>query len=119
MMRELVQDLSPNQQNIIWLQRNPDGRGYKPRKVTARTKKERIKRQMFAKLRTAKHMKTAVSTDSASVEFESKVQRIARVRHYGLRDRISCKRPEVRYTEWRLLGINGSTLELVNEDLIR
>lgn len=65
MMRELAQELRRNQQNNIRLQRNPDGSGYEPRKVTARTKKGRIKRQMFAKLRTAKYLKTAASADSA------------------------------------------------------
>ncbi len=61
---------------------------------------------MFAKLRTTKYLKTAASADSASVQFEGKVQRIARVHHYGLRDRVSRKGPEVRYAERRLLGVN-------------
>ncbi|GIZ19868.1 phage virion morphogenesis protein [Citrobacter europaeus] len=119
MMRELAQELRRNQQNNIRLQRNPDGSGYEPRRIMTRSKKGRIKRQMFVKLRTAKYLKTTATADSASVEFAGQVQRIARVHHYGLRDRISRKGPEVRYTERRLLGINGSTLELVNEGLIR
>lgn len=106
MMRELAQELRRNQQNNIRLQRNPDGSGYEPRKVTVRTKKGRIKRQMFSKLRTAKYLKTADSADSASVQFERRVQRIARVHHYGLRDRVSRKGPKIRYAERRLLGIN-------------
>ncbi|MBF4113339.1 phage virion morphogenesis protein [Enterobacter cloacae] len=109
MMRELAQELSRNQQNNIRLQRNPDGSGYEPRKVTARTKKGRIKRQMFAKLRTTKYLKTAASADSASVQFAGKVQRIARVHHYGLRDRVSRKGSRVRYAERRLLGFNNKT----------
>lgn len=72
MMRELAQELRRTQQQNIRLQRNPDGTGYEPRKVTARTKKGRIKRQMFSKLRTAKYLKTAASADSASVQFEGK-----------------------------------------------
>lgn len=118
MMRELAQELRRNQQNNIRLQRNPDGSGYEPRKVTARTKKGRIKRQMFAKLRTAKYLKTAASADSASVQFEGAVQRIARVHHYGLRDRISRKGPEVRYKERRLLGINTNTEERIKYSLL-
>ncbi|EIB3353225.1 phage virion morphogenesis protein, partial [Salmonella enterica] len=106
MMRELAQELRRNQQNNIRLQRNPDGSGYEPRKVTARTKKGRIKRQMFSKLRTAKYLKTAANVDSASVQFAGKVQRIARVHHYGLRDRVSHKGPWIRYEERRLLGNN-------------
>ncbi|MBZ8700929.1 phage virion morphogenesis protein, partial [Escherichia coli] len=107
MMRQLAQELRRTQQQNIRMQRNPDGSGYEPRRVTARSKKGRIKRQMFAKLRTTKYLKTAASADSASVQFEGKVQRIARVHHYGLRDRVSRKGPDVRYAERRLLGINN------------
>lgn len=119
MMRELAQDLRRNQQNNIRLQRNPDGSGYEPRKVTARTKKGRIKRQMFSKLRTAKYLKTAASADSASVQFEGKVQRIVRVHHYGLRDRVSRSGPEVRYAERRLLGVNSEVNLLTRDHLMR
>ncbi|STO65190.1 phage tail protein [Escherichia coli] len=99
------------------MQRNPDGSSYEPRRVTARSKKGRIKRQMFAKLRTTKYLKTAASADSASVQFEGKVQRIARVHHYGLRDRVSRKGPEVRYAERRLLGVNDD-VEAMTRDMI-
>lgn len=116
MMRELAQELRRNQQKNIRLQRNPDGSSYEPRRVTARSKKGRIKRKMFTKLRTAKYLKTVASADSASVQFAGKVQRIARVHHYGLRDRISRKGPEVRYAERRLLGINNS-IERITTDL--
>lgn len=119
MMRELAQQLRRNQQNNIRLQRNPDGTGYEPRKVTARTKKGRIKRQMFLKLRTAKYLKTAASADSASVQFEGKVQRIARVHHYGLRDRVSRNGPEIYYAERRLLGINDVTKLSIRDTLLR
>ncbi|WP_410779829.1 phage virion morphogenesis protein, partial [Klebsiella quasipneumoniae] len=77
MMRELAQQLRRSQQNNIRMQRKPDGTAYEPRRVTARTKQGRIRRQMFAKLRTAKYLKAIASPDSASVEFESRVQRIA------------------------------------------
>lgn len=115
MMRELAQELRRNQQQNIRLQRNPDGSSYEPRKVTARTKKGRIKRQMFSKLRTVKYLKTAASADSASVEFSGQVQRIARVHHYGLRDRINRKGPLVHYASRNLLGFNDRMLELAKE----
>ncbi|MGA4469595.1 phage virion morphogenesis protein [Enterobacter hormaechei] len=118
MMRELAQELRRNQQNNIRLQRNPDGSGYEARKVTARTKKGRIKRQMFAKLRTAKYLKTAASADSASVQFTGKVQRIARVHHYGLRDRVSRNGPQVQYSERKLLGYSDTTYKIVINALI-
>lgn len=117
MMRELAQELRRNQQNNIRLQRNPDGSRYEPRKVTARTKKGRIKRQMFTKLRTAKFLKTAASADSASVQFAGRVQRVARVHHYGLRDRVSRNGPDVRYAERRLLGLNKNIKDSINDIL--
>ncbi|WP_048977893.1 phage virion morphogenesis protein, partial [Enterobacter asburiae] len=85
----------------------------------ARSKKGRIKRQMFAKLRTTKYLKTAATADSASVQFEGKVQRIARVHHYGLRERVSRRGPEVRYAERRLLGINNGVEAMVKDTLFK
>jgi len=117
MMRELAQELRRNQQQNIRLQRNPDGSAYEPRKVTARTKKGRIKRQMFAKLRTAQYLKTSARADSASVQFVGKVQRIARVHHYGLRDRVSRNGADVRYAERRLLGLNKNVKDSINDIL--
>nr|WP_201747484.1 phage virion morphogenesis protein [Enterobacter cloacae] len=112
MMRQLAQELRRSQQQNIRLQRNPDGSSYEPRRVTARSKKGRIKRQMFAKLRTTKYLKTAASSDSASVQFDGSVQRIARVHHYGLRERINRNGPIVRYASRNLLGFNDRILAL-------
>ena len=104
MMRELAQELRRNQQKNIRLQLNPAGSGFEPRRVAARSKKGRIKRQMFAKLRTNKYLKTAATADYACVYFDGKVQRIACVHHYGLRDRVSRRGLKVQYPERRLLG---------------
>ncbi|MGM9459917.1 phage virion morphogenesis protein [Enterobacter hormaechei subsp. xiangfangensis] len=117
MMRLLAQELRRSQQQNIRLQRNPDGTAFEPRRVTARSKKGRIKRQMFAKLRTTKYLKTAATADSASVQFDGKVQRIARVHHYGLRDRVRRNGPEARYPARRLLGVNDE-VETVTRDTL-
>lgn len=119
MMRHLAQELRRSQQQNIRLQRNPDGTAFKPRRVTARSKKGRIKRQMFAKLRTTKYLKTAATADSARVQFDGKVQRIARVHHYGLRDRVRRNGPEVHYAERRLLGINSYQVHLLSDAILR
>ncbi|MCK7434412.1 phage virion morphogenesis protein [Enterobacter asburiae] len=119
MMRQLAQELRRSQQQNMRLQRNPDGTGFEPRRVTARSKKGRIKRQMFAKLRTTKYLKTAATADSASVQFDGKVQRIARVHHYGLRDRVRRNGPEAQYPARRLLGINDVIEELTRDTLLR
>nr|DAH81334.1 MAG TPA: virion morphogenesis protein [Caudoviricetes sp.] len=119
MMRQLAQELRRSQQQNIRLQRNPDGTAFEARRVTARSKKGRIKRQMFAKLRTTKYLKTAATANSASVLFDGKVQHIARVHHYGLRDRVRRNGPEVRYPARRLLGKNGYIEDLIKETFIK
>ncbi|QCT18526.1 phage virion morphogenesis protein [Jejubacter calystegiae] len=119
MMREVAQQLRRIQQKNIQRQRNPDGSVWEPRRMTARSKKGRIRRQMFAKMRTARYLKTTASADAASVEFASKVQRIARVHHYGLRDRVTRNGPEVRYPERRLLGVNNETEVNIRDILLR
>lgn len=119
MMRQLAQELRRSQQQNIRLQRNPDGTAFEARRVTARSKKGRIKRQMFAKLRTTKYLKTAATADSASVQFDGKVQRIARVHHYGLRDRVRRNGPEARYPARRLLGVNDEVETITSDTLLR
>ncbi|MEY7151981.1 phage virion morphogenesis protein [Enterobacter cloacae] len=119
MMRQLAQELRRSQQQNIRLQRNPDGTAFEPRGVTARSKKGRIKRQMFAKLRTTKYMKTAATADSARVQFDGKVQRIARVHHYGLRDRVRRNGPEARYPSRRLLGVNDEVETITRDTLLQ
>ncbi|MEG5946845.1 phage virion morphogenesis protein [Enterobacter kobei] len=119
MMRQLAQELRRSQQQNIRLQRNPEGTTFEPRRVTARSKKGRIKRQMFAKLRTTKYLKTAATADSASVQFDGKVQRIARVHHYGLRDRVRRNGPEARYPARRLLGVNDEVETITRDTLLR
>ena len=119
MMRQLAQELRRSQQQNIRLQRNPDGTAFEARRVTARSKKGRIKRQMFAKLRTTKYLKTAATADSASVQFDGKVQRIARVHHYGLRDRVRRNGREARYPARRRLGVNDEVETITRDTLLR
>lgn len=74
---------------------------------------------MFAKLRTAKYLKTAASADSAGVQFAGKVQRIARVHHYGLRDRVRRNGPEILYSKRHLLGINSEVVSITHDIFYR
>jgi phage virion morphogenesis protein len=118
MLREVARDVRRIQQNNITLQRSPDGTAWEPRRVTARTKPGRIRRKMFAKLKTAKYLKAQANANMAEITFIPAVQRLARVHHYGLRDRINNRGTEVNYAERRLLGINSETEKMVEEYLI-
>ncbi|WP_336755394.1 phage virion morphogenesis protein [Pantoea sp. USHLN298] len=109
--------LRASQQQNIRRQQAPDGTPFAPRKTQARKKKGRVKREMFAKLRTAKYMKAQATLDEAVVQFTGRVQRMARVHHYGLRDRPSRNGKEVQYEKRPLLGITESDIKFI-EDLI-
>lgn len=116
MARSIGRKLRASQQQNIKRQQAPDGTPFKPRKTQpVRSKKGRIKREMFAKLRTAKYMKTQASPNEAVIEFAGNVQRMARVHHYGLRDRPSRKDKEVQYESRPLLGFSGNDYMIIEK----
>jgi len=119
MARSIGRKLRASQQQNIKRQQAPDGTPFKARKTQpVRSKKGRIKREMFAKLRTAKYMKTQASPNEAVIEFAGNVQCMARVHHYGLRDRPLSKGKEVQYAERPLLGINDENLSMIEEIIL-
>jgi len=120
MARSIGRKLRASQQQNIKRQQAPDGTPFKARKTQpVRSKKGRIKREMFAKLRTAKYMKTQASPNEAVIEFGGNVQRMARVHHYGLRDRPSRKGKEVQYEARPLLGLSEKDLKMIEELIIK
>ncbi|MBP2194731.1 phage virion morphogenesis protein [Pantoea cypripedii] len=119
MARNIAKKLRASQQDNIKRQQAPDGTPFKPRKTQpVRRKKGRVKREMFAKLRTAKYMKAQADSDEAVVSFTGRVQRMARVHHYGLRDRPSRKGKEVQYEARPLLGLSETDLDFIQNQII-
>lgn len=118
MLREVARDVRRIQQANITAQRAPDGTAWEPRRVTARTKPGRIRRKMFAKLKTTKYLKAQASADQAEIAFAPAVQKLARVHHYGLRDRVNKRGLTVKYAERPLLGINEKAEKKVQETLM-
>ena len=107
MAADIAKRLRASQQQNIKRQQAPDGTPFTPRKrQPLRGKKGRVKREMFAKLRTAKYLKAKGNSDDAAVQFTGNVQRMARVHHYGLRDRATRGGKEVQYESRTLLGFN-------------
>ncbi|WP_171854458.1 phage virion morphogenesis protein [Enterobacter hormaechei] len=104
---EIAKELRKSQQQRIKQQKNPDGSPYQARKrQPLRAKTGRIKRAMFQKLRASRYMKATGRENSAVVEFTGKVQRIARVHQYGLKDRPNPHAQNVQYAQRRLLGLD-------------
>uniref|UniRef100_UPI0028A2CDD8 phage virion morphogenesis protein n=1 Tax=Pantoea septica TaxID=472695 RepID=UPI0028A2CDD8 len=119
MLREVARDVRRIQQANITAQRAPDGTAWEPRRATARTKPGRIRRKMFAKLKTTKYLKAQASADQAEIAFAPAVQKLARVHHYGLRDRVNNRGAVVKYAERPLIGINDTVNESVQYLLLR
>ncbi|EKN3499893.1 phage virion morphogenesis protein [Yersinia enterocolitica] len=111
--------LRASQQQRIKRQQAPDGTPYAARKSQPlRKPKGRIKREMFAKLRTARYIKANSSPDEAVVEFAGRVQRMAAVHHFGLRDRPNVHSKDVQYDERQLLGFDKDSIQLIEKELL-
>ncbi len=112
---EIAKELRKSQQQRIKHQKAPDGSPYQERKrQPLRAKTGRIKRAMFQKLRTNRYMKASCRENSALVEFTGKVQRIARVHQYGLKDRPSLNAQYMAYPKRQLLGFTEKDSQLVD-----
>lgn len=116
MASDIARKLRASQQQNIRRQQAPDGTPFKPRKTQPnRSKKGRVRREMFAKLRTVKYMKAKGTANDATVEFAGRVLRMARVHHYGLRDRPTRRGEHVLYEARPLLGFKKIQLEKISE----
>lgn len=108
---EIAKQLRAAQQQRIRQQKALDGTQYQVRKrQPLRAKKGRIKRAMFQKLRTSRYMKASGRNDAAVVEFTGKVQRIAQIHQYGLKDRPNPHAQDVQYAERILLGFSDDDI---------
>lgn len=119
--RNIGQALRKSQNQRIARQQNPDGTAYEPRKPRKDfgKKKGRIKRKaMFAKLRTAKHLKVRANGNEVTVGFSGSSAAIAAVHQYGLRSSPSKNKDfKVQYAQRELLGFSESDVGMI-EDLI-
>ncbi|MCQ4302671.1 phage virion morphogenesis protein [Stutzerimonas frequens] len=117
--QQIGRELRRSQQQRVAAQRNPDGSAFAPRKPRQlRAKRGRIKRQMFTKLRQAKHLKLQGTPDAIAIGFMGRVARIARVHQYGLRDRPERGQADVQYERRELLGFTPADLELIRDQLL-
>lgn len=117
---DIAKELRKSQQQRIKQQKAPDGSPYQARKrQPLRAKTGRIKRAMFQKLRASRYMKATGRENSAVVEFTGKVQRIARVHQYGLKDRPNPHAKDVQYPERQLLGLSREDKQLVKTLIIK
>lgn len=121
--RKIGQALRKSQSNRIARQQNPDGSAFEPRKPRKefRKKKGRIKRKaMFAKLRTARHLKVRSNGNEVSVGFNGSSAAIAAVHQYGLSASPSKNKDfKVQYAQRELLGFTEEDIEMIERFVLR
>lgn len=119
MAADIAKTLRTRQQRRIKTQKAPDGTPYAARKrQPVKAKKGRVKREMFAKLRTSRFMKATAGNDAAVVEFTGKVQRMANVHQYGLKDKPGRNSKPVQYDARPLIGFSDEDRQAVEEIII-
>lgn len=119
MATDIAKTLRTSQQRRIKTQTAPDGTPYAARKrQPVRAKKGRVKREMFAKLRTNRFMKATGRDDAAVVEFTGKVQRMAKVHQYGLKDKPGRNSKPVQYQARPLIGFDKESIQLIENKIL-
>ncbi|MGQ6290935.1 phage virion morphogenesis protein [Serratia sp. IR-2025] len=110
--------LRAGQQQHIKRQQAPDGTPYAPRKTRLRRTKRLRDRAMFSKLRNARYLKAKGTGEAAVVEFVGRVQRMANVHHFGLRDRPTPHSEAVKYEARPLLGFGPDDVKIIETAVI-
>lgn len=117
--RTIGQTLRRGQASRIAAQQNPDGSAFEPRKPSkARQQQGRIRRAMFAKLRTTRHLRLEADEGGAAIGFFSRTARIARVHQEGLKDAVEPGGPEYQYPARALLGFTDAEREQIKDLLL-
>lgn len=117
---QVARELRRAQQQSIAAQRAPDGTPFEPRKTpttrTTRNARGQIRRAsqgMFNQLRKPKHLRASATPFEAVVQFAARSERIARVHHFGLSDRVEPGGPVYKYPARPLLGLNDAQRERI------
>jgi len=114
--RRIARELRQSQQKRIAAQQNPDGSAFAPRKARLRAQRGKLRRQMFARIRLAKHLKTRATGNEAVVAFTARVSHIARAHQFGLRDHVDHRRGiKADYPARQLLGISVADEALIRD----
>lgn len=123
--RQVARELRAANVATMKAQQAPDGTPWEPRKPNKlREERGTVRRKakpapMFQKLRAAKHLKAQGLTDEAVLEFVGRADRIARVHHFGLEDRVKPGGPTYRYPARPLLSITSEQREKLRDVVLK
>lgn len=107
-LRKIGAHLRKSTQARITRQVGPDGSKWAARRSGKRAK-------MMKGLRLGRNLKVRSSSQHVSLGWSGRTGGIARVHHYGLRDRVSKKGVRVKYESRELLGLSGDDVDAISE----
>ena len=110
LLRRMGPVLRRNLQKRLSAQVGPDGKRWAARKDGSR-------RKMMRGLRLGRHLKIRSDSDRIRMGWRGRTGGIARVHHYGLRDRIRKKGIRVKYEQRELLGLSRTDTEAVSNQV--
>lgn len=118
--RQIARELRTDNTKHMRAQVAPDGSPWTARKTQpAREQRGKLRAgAMFTKMRLARHFKIRATDGEAAAFFKGMVERIARVHHYGLRDRVKPGGPMHEYAQRQLLGITPEFEQRVQDMII-
>lgn len=121
--REIARALRDDNAQRMRAQVGPDGVPWTPRKAQpasrSRARRGQLRGPMFAKMRLARNFKLRATDAEAAAFFAGMAERIARVHHFGLRDRVKPGGPMYQYPARPLLAITPEFAERVRELCLR
>ncbi|MDR3353223.1 MAG: phage virion morphogenesis protein [Zoogloeaceae bacterium] len=118
LLNQIIRRIGAENRKRIGKNVSPEGTAFAPRKTQRGKKRNGVKDRMFQKMKSAKWLKTKSRPDEARLFFTGGAANLARVHHYGLRDKLTRRyQKRIQYTARPLLGIPGADREMI-EDMI-
>ncbi|HCK29804.1 MULTISPECIES: phage virion morphogenesis protein [Acinetobacter] len=117
--KKIGRDLRISQRKRITAQQNPDGSTYTARRTRLREQKGKIKRKMFAKIKSNKYLNILSNSESIAIGFIGRIGNIANVHQYGLRDRATRSAPDTVYPKREILGFSPEEIQNIESSFLK
>ncbi|MGL4733855.1 MAG: phage virion morphogenesis protein [Enterovibrio sp.] len=84
--------------------------------TTGNERRSKARDRMFVNLIKNRWLKAKASPNEATVQFESVASNVARIHHYGLRDRVGSQ--EIKYHKRELLGLTPKEVSMIENSIV-
>ncbi|MDH5633054.1 MAG: phage virion morphogenesis protein [Gammaproteobacteria bacterium] len=116
LLRHIATGIRRRNMDRIRAQKSPDGASWPARKQRpARRHGIKQKKQMFLKLRQARHFRINKTPEGLAIGFFGRVARIARAHHEGQFDRVSPDGPFYQYPRRELIGFSADDMRWIEQ----